>query len=433
MSDVADTIDDTAPDTRDDAAPEARTPEAAPTVLAAPGGIAGSAALTPSLMPVPTDADAGQTGVPRGAATASAAAAASPQQTSTMPAPMASGVPAAASVDAPVAPVPADAPMPTQVVTTDGSTGLDLTPVTASTATRTTAPMIPPTGPPASEAPDVPSGATGPNTSTLAVDDAPSGAATADAAIPPSRTTDPAMSDGSPAAIEGDVVTAGSARPVVRHGRATGGTSAPSAMMAATEAAVVSVDAAADAEPSAPASVATPAGPTTQVMPGGERRVTLAADAAHGVAPEPTAPPLATTPGERAGHGLPVSVPSLSIDLSDEGLGPLTLQAQQGAGGVHVRLTAADATVSDLLARSGAELRRDLEAGGTTLGSLDISHGDGSQRNAAWAGTDHPGDRRTAVIERRAPVTAIDTPIASAVRAPARHSTHDLDGVDVRI
>jgi hypothetical protein len=66
----------------------------------------------------------------------------------------------------------------------------------------------------------------------------------------------------------------------------------------------------------------------------------------------------------------------MSIDLSDEGLGPLTLQAANGVGGLQLRLTAGDRAVGDALAASAHELRRDLEASGTLLGSLDVGHRD---------------------------------------------------------
>ena len=207
--------------------------------------------------------------------------------------------------------------------------------------------------------------------------------------------------------VEAAATTAGSARPVVRHARATGAASAPSPVVAAS-AAALSVASTDDATPTAPVSVASPAGPTTHVLPTGERNASTTFDGVDGAAPEPPAPPLATTPGERAGHGLPVSVPRLSIDLSDEGLGPLTLQAQQGAGGVHVRLTAGDAAVGDLLAAFGRRAPsrprgRGHHARQPRHRPRRAGQGHCGQSSAAWAGTDQPGDRRAAVADRRRP------------------------------
>lgn len=85
-----------------------------------------------------------------------------------------------------------------------------------------------------------------------------------------------------------------------------------------------------------------------------------------------------------------LSLPSISVDLSDEGLGPMQLQARQGADGLHLTITAADREVGAALARAGSELRRDLEAAGTLVGSLDIGHGgaDGSSGRRQGAAGD---------------------------------------------
>ena len=135
-----------------------------------------------------------------------------------------------------------------------------------------------------------------------------------------------------------------------------------------------------------------------------------------------------------------MSVPSLSMDLSDEGLGPLTLQAMAGGGVVNLKLTAGDRAVGDMLARAGGELRRDLEAGGTNVGTLDIGHS-----ASGHAGADHPGhqegNQATAGPNGRRP--GADQPAATT--RPARppyirpsapspiRSTTVVDGVDVRI
>lgn len=135
---------------------------------------------------------------------------------------------------------------------------------------------------------------------------------------------------------------------------------------------------------------------------------------------------------ERTGGTVPVSVPHLSVDLSDEGLGPLTLQAQQGADGVHVRLTAADARVSDLLSRAGGELRHDLQSSGVALGSLDIAHGDLAHGHAG-------GDRQpSSTAARPAPPAAPTatsglTPGVEPLRPGTSPRASAVDGVDVRI
>jgi flagellar hook-length control protein FliK len=90
-------------------------------------------------------------------------------------------------------------------------------------------------------------------------------------------------------------------------------------------------------------------------------------------------PALPSEPTVSSKHGVraPLTLPSISVDLSDEGLGAMQLQARQGPDGLHLTLTAADREVGAALARAGAELRRDLEAAGTTVGSLDIGQGSG--------------------------------------------------------
>jgi hypothetical protein len=159
-----------------------------------------------------------------------------------------------------------------------------------------------------------------------------------------------------------------------------------------------------------------------------------------------TAPGTTTTDlgATRRSGGLPVSVPSLSMDLSDEGLGPLTLHAMNGAGAVHLKLTAGDRAVGDMLARAGGELRRDLEAGGTTVGSLDIGHsGDLGHSGAQQSGSGpsgHAGSqaggsqsgpntsaRHTSLPRRDGPS------IRPLIQPPTARSGAVTDGVDVRI
>jgi flagellar hook-length control protein FliK len=112
----------------------------------------------------------------------------------------------------------------------------------------------------------------------------------------------------------------------------------------------------------------------------------------------------------------------LSIDLSDEGLGGLVLSATSTAGQLHLKLTAADPTVADLLRNAGADLRRDLEQGGLQLGSFDIGHGDGSP------------DRRPST--ESGPATArpaADAGRLSALATPVRTSSSGAAGLDLRL
>ena len=135
---------------------------------------------------------------------------------------------------------------------------------------------------------------------------------------------------------------------------------------------------------------------------------------------------------------MPLSLPSLSMDLSDEGLGPLTLQALNGAGVVHLKLTAADPAVGNMLSRAAGELRRDLEAGGTNVGTLDVGHSSSGQHNAghtsagqsgagAGSGPGARSNRASTLAARHRPLTA-PAPITSTTPSHVA-----ADGVDVRI
>ncbi len=127
----------------------------------------------------------------------------------------------------------------------------------------------------------------------------------------------------------------------------------------------------------------------------------------------------------------PVSLPRLSMDLSDEGLGPLTVQAQQGPAGLQVTLTAGDRQVGEALARAGAELRRDLESGGTSLGSLHITHGDaGAQQGRRRPDVLDEGDHRDGRSERRIGAAAATTGV---LVAPGATDPAADGGLDVRI
>jgi Flagellar hook-length control protein FliK len=145
---------------------------------------------------------------------------------------------------------------------------------------------------------------------------------------------------------------------------------------------------------------------------------------------------LGTTRAARGTHESisSMALPQLSIDLSDEGLGPLTLQAASGTGGLHVTLTAGDRAVGEALARAGSELRRELEADGTTLGSLDIGHADqrgsgGAPGQSGWSTDDRQparphADPVAAPAHRQSPLN-----VSSAMAS--RRS--DANGLDVLI
>jgi hypothetical protein len=155
-------------------------------------------------------------------------------------------------------------------------------------------------------------------------------------------------------------------------GAATATATATAASTGAGPSALVAV--VADAGPAAETAATESAAPTP--TPGAEsssRRVSFA-EAAQEADPAPLSEPTTSSkPEVRA----PLSLPSISVDLSDEGLGPMQLQARQGPDGLHLTLMAADREVGAALARAGAELRRDLESAGTTVGSLQVGQGSG--------------------------------------------------------
>jgi hypothetical protein len=119
---------------------------------------------------------------------------------------------------------------------------------------------------------------------------------------------------------------------------------------------------------------------------------------------------------------------AMSVDLSDEGLGPLTLHALQSASGVHLTLEAADQATRDLLTSQGRALRDELEAGGTALGSLDIQHSGPGSSGERGAGTPSGRIDRSGVTRSLVDASAT-TPLAT-VRPRPIPST---DGVDLLI
>jgi hypothetical protein len=128
---------------------------------------------------------------------------------------------------------------------------------------------------------------------------------------------------------------------------------------------------------------------------------------------------------------MPLSLPSLSMDLSDEGLGPLTLHALNGAGVVHLKLTAADPAVGNVLSRAAGDLRRDLEASGTNVGTLEVGHSaSGHSTGSSHTSSGHPSGGHAGTnsgLDRRRPLSA------PAAIAPSTRSHIVTDGVDVRI
>jgi hypothetical protein len=119
---------------------------------------------------------------------------------------------------------------------------------------------------------------------------------------------------------------------------------------------------------------------------------------------------------------------AMSVDLSDEGLGPLTLHALQSASGVHLTLEAADQATRDLLTSQGRALRNELEAGGTALGSLDIQHSGPGSSGERGAGT--PSGRIDRAGATRSPLGASSTTALATVRP---RPTPSVDGVDLLI
>ena len=147
--------------------------------------------------------------------------------------------------------------------------------------------------------------------------------------------------------------------------------------------------------------------------------------------PRPAAPEASR---ERLAMGASATGP-MKIDLSDEGLGPLTLQAHQAAGELHLTLTAGEAATRGLLADHRAALQRELESTGTKVGSLDINQPQNPNSGQA-------GDRRgNAPTERRNTAQSAapgvntgprgSTSPSSTPSTPTR--TAPMSGLDVRI
>ncbi|MGD9998702.1 MAG: flagellar hook-length control protein FliK [Ilumatobacteraceae bacterium] len=276
--------------------------------------------------------------------------------------------------------------------------------------------------------------------------------------IAPTRTTDPGPAatadvgtDGAagtgaptvpvdPASVQ-QVPGAGlAADQVVRPGVAPGAVaSEDSGSPAPTTAATVEAVAASTTSSSRPASTTTATQSVSTLPPPGAAPLPgTFADLARDIdGAAVVSNPLELRPSggtHRGAAGLPVSVPSLSMDLSDEGLGPLTLQALNGAGVVHLKLTAGDRAVGDMLSRAGAELRRDLEATGTTVGTLDIGHAGSQSLGSGGPFARDPGssdDGRTAAVPSLRGTVA-HVPASQHPTVTNRAATV-TDGLDLRI
>jgi hypothetical protein len=215
-----------------------------------------------------------------------------------------------------------------------------------------------------------------------------------------------------PVSVEA-VEAAGAAAPeATRAGPGSDEQAAPAAgpqrPAAATEAASAAVHAGRPAADAPTGSTAAPAGP--QPPAGAERLADL------------------RRMRERAALG-GVRGGSMSVDLSDEGLGPLTLHAQQSASGLHLTLNATDSATRDLLSRQEAALRNDLEASGTALGSLDIQNAGPRSSGGRSGSHGDQGPTRSSLTSANATASAASA-VATLTRSRRASSS---DGVDLLI
>jgi hypothetical protein len=130
---------------------------------------------------------------------------------------------------------------------------------------------------------------------------------------------------------------------------------------------------------------------------------------------------------------------TMTVDLSDEGLGQLSLQAHQGSGGLHVTLAAGESSTRELLLSQSASLRSELESLGS-LGSLDVTDslpGGGNGRGAAGDGRatgtgDRSGDADRRSRSDRSSSDAGSRPIAGGTRSSTVRSAGST-GLDLLI
>jgi hypothetical protein len=174
-----------------------------------------------------------------------------------------------------------------------------------------------------------------------------------------------------------------------------------------------------------PATV-TDAGSVTDAVRGPQSTTTT-----HGDEPladsSATSAPAATTPGEttRPQAMRLAGRHRLALDLGNEGLGPLRMEALADGGTLHLNLLAGDRATTDAISARLPELRQDLESAGVRLGQLDV----GTRQQDA-------GDH----ADRREPGPA--SPHAAAGAGRARPATDNpshprrvsaRDGFDLRL
>jgi flagellar hook-length control protein FliK len=107
----------------------------------------------------------------------------------------------------------------------------------------------------------------------------------------------------------------------------------------------------------------------------------------------------------------------------------LKVTASTQGGTLHLNLAAGDAHVRELLARQSFQLRRDLEAAGVDVGSLDVSGYESGQLGGR-SGTQGDGGAGSSRGETSVPASD-ERPAAGAVRTRAR--TAAATGLDVLI
>jgi hypothetical protein len=379
--------------------------------------------MSPSLVPgVSVDAAA-----PAGAGGAGSVAMVEGAPSTALAAAAAPGVPGASHQSIAV---PTEAPAETVATVQADTVGVD----PGAAAPTTTAPTVPAAGDavvePAAAAPAEPARTeTGPSSSAAPTDLL--GAAPTAPASGEQPTGDPSAGQGGqpqtspqPAPMVNDVAPEAvvEAAPVV-----------PSAPMAASAAGD-------EAAPAGPAADARPAvAPVSVSASSSAPTVAERVEAATVRTPEPEA--QQSLDGTRVrdrfvGNGLGGT---MTVDLSDEGLGQLSLQAHQGSGGLHVTLAAGESSTRELLLSQSASLRSELESLGS-LGSLDVTDslpGGGNGRGAAGDGRatgtgDRSGDADRRSRSDRSSSDAGSRPIAGGTRSSTVRSAGST-GLDLLI
>jgi hypothetical protein len=201
-------------------------------------------------------------------------------------------------------------------------------------------------------------------------------------------------------------------------------TGAPATAAPTTTAArrATTIDGASSTTPAA--TTATPTGSAAAARPGSVRSGETTQQ------PRPAAPEASR---ERLAMGASATGP-MKIDLSDEGLGPLTLQAHQAAGALHLTLTASEAATRGLLVDHRAALQRELEATGTKVGTLDINQpGNPSSGQAGDRSGNAPADRRTPAQGNTTGVNAARPSSTAPTTQSAPTRAASPSGLDVRI